>query len=114
MFLGFGEIMARIAPPGHRRWRQTLPGSVEVTWGGGEANVCASLAMFGEQVRYVTALPQQAVSQSVVDSLRGLGVDTDEIYWRDKGRLGIYFVEVGANQRGSTVLYDRQAGGIRL
>lgn len=114
MFLGFGEIMARIAPPGRRRWRQALPGSVEVTWGGGEANVCASLAMFGEQVRYVTALPRHAVAQSIVDSLRGLNVDTSEIYWRESGRLGIYFVEVGANQRGSTVLYDREYSAVSL
>ena len=47
MFLTFGEVMARIAPPGHLRWRQSVPGHVEVTWGGGEANVAASLAMFG-------------------------------------------------------------------
>lgn len=114
MFIGFGEIMARIAPPSHRRWRQTLPGSVEVTWGGGEANVCASLAMFGEPVRYVTALPRHSVAQSVVDSLRGLNVDTSEICWRESGRLGIYFVEVGANQRASTVLYDREHSAISL
>ena len=47
MFLAFGEVMARIAPPGKLRWRQALPGAVEVTWGGGEANVCASLALLG-------------------------------------------------------------------
>ena len=58
MFLAFGEIMARIAPEGHLRWRQAVPGRVEVTWGGGEANVCASLAMFGQSVRYLTALPR--------------------------------------------------------
>ncbi|MEQ8790132.1 MAG: sugar kinase [Pirellulaceae bacterium] len=107
MFLAFGEIMARIAPPGRRRWRQSLPGTVEVTWGGGEANVCASLAMFGERVRYLTALPQTPIAVALCDTLRGLGVDTEHILWRDRGRLGLYFVEVGANQRGSTVVYDR-------
>lgn len=114
MFLGFGEVMARIAPPGHRRWAQSLPGQVEVTWGGGEANVCASLSMLGQSARFLTALPRHAISESLVASLRGLGVDASSIYWRTAGRLGIYFVEVGANQRGSTVLYDREQSAISL
>jgi 2-dehydro-3-deoxygluconokinase len=114
MFLGFGEVMARIAPPGRRRWQQALPGEVQVTWGGGEANVCASLAMFGQSVRFLTALPRHAISESLVASLRGLGVDTSHILWRSAGRLGLYFVEVGANQRGSTVLYDRDQSAISL
>jgi len=114
MFLAFGEIMARIAPEGHLRWRQAVPGRVEVTWGGGEAKVCASLAMFGQSVRYLTALPRHAIAESLVVTLRGLGVDTGHILWRDKGRLGLYFVEAGANQRGSTVLYDRDHSAISL
>src|SRR5262245_35141639 len=108
MFLSFGEIMARIAPPERLRWRQAVPGKVEVTWGGGEANVAASLAMFGLPARYLTALPKHAISETLVSTLRGLGVDTEKIHWRKQGRLGLYFVEVGANQRGSTVLYDRE------
>lgn len=112
MFLCFGEIMARIAPPGHLRWRQALPGSIDVTWGGGEANVAASLAMFGQQVRYVTALPRHPIAESIAASLRGLGVEVDHLLWRKSGRLGLYFVEVGANQRGSTVLYDRDHSAI--
>jgi len=114
MFLGFGEIMARLAPPHHLRWRQTLPGPVEVTWGGGEANVCASLAMLGQRVRYLTALPRHPIAESLVATLRGLGVDTDHILWRKAGRLGLYFVERGANQRGSTVHYDREASAVSL
>lgn len=114
MFLAFGEIMARIAPEGHLRWRQAVPGRVEVTWGGGEANVSASLAMFGQSVRYLTALPRHAIAESLVATLRGLGVDTGHILWRDKGRLGLYFVEAGANQRGSTVLYDRDHSAVSL
>ena len=114
MFLGFGEVMARIATPAHRRWAQTVPGQVDVTWGGGEANVCASLAMFGNQARYVTALPDHAIARSLVSTLRGLGVDTDQVYWRQTGRLGLYFVEVGSNQRGSTVLYDRNESAVAL
>ena len=114
MFLAFGEIMARIAPQQRLRWRQAVPGRVEVTWGGGEANVCASLAMLGDSVRYLTALPRQPIARSLVATLRGLGVETDHILWREQGRLGLYFVEMGADQRGSTVLYDREDSAIFL
>src|SRR6059058_1468207 len=114
MFLGFGEIMARIAPPASLRWRQALPGAVNVTWGGGEANVCASLAMLGQQARYLTALPRTPIAEAMVATLRGLGVDTSHILWRTEGRLGLYFVEGGANQRGSTVVYDRAGSAISL
>ncbi len=112
MFLGFGEVMARICPPDRLRFRQALPGRLEVTWGGGEANVCASLALFGEQTRFATALPRHALSESLAATLRGLGVDTSAILWRRTGRLGLYFVEPGTNQRGSTVLYDREWSAI--
>ena len=114
MILGFGEIMARIAPPGHLRWRQSLPGAVEVTWGGGEANVCASLALFGQPARFLTALPRTPIAEALAGTLRGLGVDTGHILWRNEGRLGLYFVEKGANQRGSTVLYDRAGSAASL
>ena len=66
MFLGFGEVMMRIAPADKLRLRQVLPGRVEITWGGGEANVCASLAMLGNEVRYATALPENALVDSLV------------------------------------------------
>lgn len=114
MFLAFGEVMLRVAPEGHLRFRQALPGRVDVTFGGGEANVCASLAMYGCPVRYVTALPAHAPAQCIVDNLRGLGVDTSHVLWRKEGRLGIYFVEKGANQRGSTVVYDRDHSAAAL
>jgi len=114
VFLGFGEIMARIAPDGPLRWRQALPGPVRVTWGGGEANVCASLAMFGSPVRYLTALPKTPIAEAVAASLRGLGVDVSDVLWRGEGRLGLYFVEAGANQRGSTVIYDRASSAVSL
>lgn len=114
MFLGFGEIMARLAPPAHQRWRQSLPGAVEVTWGGGEANVCASLAMFCQQARFLTALPKTPIAEALTGTLRGLGVDCEQILWRKEGRLGLYFVEKGANQRGSTVLYDRANSAVSL
>jgi 2-dehydro-3-deoxygluconokinase len=114
MFLAFGEVMARLAPEGRLRWRQALPGRIEVTWGGGEANVCASLALLGHRVRYVTALPRHPVAESLVATLRGLGIDTGHILWRTQGRFGLYVVEAGANQRGSTVLYDRDSSAISL
>jgi 2-dehydro-3-deoxygluconokinase len=114
MFLGFGEIMARIAPPGLLRWRQALPGAVNVTWGGGEANVCASLAMLGQSARFVTALPKTPMAEAIAATLRGLGVDVNHILWRNDGRLGLYFVEGGANQRGSTVVYDRAGSAVSL
>ena len=114
MFLGFGEIMARLCPADRLRWRQVLPGRVEVTWGGGEANVCASLALFGMKARYVTALPRHPIAESLVSTLRGLGVDVDRILYRKTGRLGLYFVEAGANQRGSTVIYDREHSAVSL
>lgn len=114
MILGFGEIMMRVAPPDRRRWRQAVPGAVEVTWGGGEANVCASVAMLGQRARFLTALPRHVLSQCVVSSLRSLDVDTSRTLWRDEGRLGVYFVETGANQRSSTVLYDREYSAISL
>ena len=113
MFLGFGEVMMRVAPEHKLRLRQVLPGRVEITWGGGEANVCASLAMFGNQVRYVSALPDNTLAESLRTSLRGLGVDTSQILTR-AGRLGVYYVECGANQRGSTVLYDRAYSSVSL
>lgn len=114
MFVAFGEIMGRIAPAGHQRWRQSLPGNVNITWGGGEANVCASLSMFGQQARFVTALPRNPITEALVSTLRGLGVDTGHILWRNEGRLGLYFVETGAMQRGSTVVYDRAYSAISL
>lgn len=114
MFLAFGEVMARFAPEGHLRWRQAVPGRVQVTWGGGEANVSASLAILGQSARYLTALPRHAISESLIATLRGLGVDVDSILWRGQGRLGTYYVETGANQRGSTVIYDREYSAISL
>ena len=114
MFLTFGEVMARIAPPRRLRWPQAVPGSVDVTWGGGEANVAASLAMFGQPVRYLTALPRHTIADTLLATLRGLGIDTQHVLRRDTGRLGLYFVEVGANQRGSAVLYDREHSAVSL
>ncbi len=113
MILGFGEIMMRVAPSGFGRFRQCLPGTVDVTFGGGEANVCGSLALLGRPVRYITALPEHAMADALVGWQRNLGIDTSYILRRE-GRLGIYFLESGANQRSSTVIYDRAGSSVAL
>ncbi len=114
MLLAFGEIMMRVAPPDKLRFRQALPGTMQCTFGGGEANVCASLATFGGKTRYLTALPRHAIADALVDTLRGLDIDTSHILRRESGRLGVYFLEAGANQRGAKVIYDREHSAVSL
>lgn len=107
MYLTFGEIMLRLAPEGCLRFGQAFPGKVEATFGGGEANVAVSLAGFGAEARFLTALPANPIAEALICQLRGLGVDTSCILKTKGGRLGIYYLETGANQRGSVVVYDR-------
>lgn len=107
IILGFGEVMLRLCPAEKMRLRQVLPGCLNATFGGGEANVCASLAFLGAKARYVSALPDNAITNSFMAQMRGLGVDIDRILLKQSGRIGIYFVETGANQRSSNVIYDR-------
>jgi 2-dehydro-3-deoxygluconokinase len=108
----FGEIMLRLAPPGFERFLQS-PRFV-ATWGGGEANVAVTVAGFGIPARYVTVLPPgNPVADAFIGELRRFGVDPSCIV-RAKGRLGIYFVEPGANQRPSKVVYDRDHSAIAL
>lgn len=111
----FGEIMARMAPSGVLRLRQVLPGSLDVTFAGAEANVAASLAQLGTDVEFVTALPDNSpLTDGCLADLRSLGVGTGHIQRSDRGRFGIYFVEMGANQRPSRVYYDRDSSSISL
>lgn len=110
--VGFGEVMLRLAPPGNMRLLQTIPGELKATFGGGEANVCASLALLGENSRYVTAIPDNPVSEAFIFQMRGIGVDTSRILLKKSGRFGVYYVEAGANQRPSNVLYDREYSSI--
>jgi 2-dehydro-3-deoxygluconokinase len=107
----FGEIMLRLAPPGLERYLQT-PQFV-ATFGGGEANVAVALAQFGLPAVYATVLPENPIADAAVAELRRFGVDTSRIV-RGKGRLGIYFLEAGANQRPSKVVYDRAGSAIAL
>ena len=106
----FGEIMLRLAPNGYYRFFQS--DQMQATFGGGEANVAVSLANFGLQAAFVTKLPAHAIGQGAVDSLRALGVDTSEIL-RGGDRIGIYYLEKGASQRGSVCIYDRAGSAIQ-
>jgi len=100
----FGEIMLRLAPPGFQRFTQAH--SFEAVYGGGEANVAVSLANFGEDVEYVTRLPKNELGEACLMSLRGYGIRTEHVA-RGGDRIGIYFLETGAAQRASKVIYDR-------
>ena len=110
-YLTFGEIMLRLKPPYHERLFQGL--MLEATFGGGEANVAVSLANYGLDAAYLTVLPKNAIGDSCVQELRKFGVDTTRIQ-RGEGRMGIYFLEPGANQLPSKVVYDREFSSIAL
>jgi 2-dehydro-3-deoxygluconokinase len=105
----FGEIMLRLAPEGYYRFAQAR--SYGASYGGGEANVAVSLAGFGMNAAFVTKLPTHEIGQAAVNSLRALGVDTSRIV-RGGERTGIYFLEKGASQRPSKVIYDRAHSAI--
>ena len=110
MIATFGEIMLRLTPPGFERFLQSP--QFQATFGGGEANVAVSLAQFGAASRFITVLPAaNAIADAFIGELRRFGVDTSQIV-RGKGRMGVYFVEAGANQRPSKVLYDRDNSAI--
>ena len=107
----FGELMLRLQPYNYERFVQC--DHVEFTFGGGEANVAVSLANYGVDAAYVTKLPAHAIGQAAVNSLRRYGVDTSKIV-RGGERVGIYFNEKGASQRGSVCIYDRAHSAIQL
>ncbi len=105
----FGELMLRLAPKGYTRFVQAE--NYQATYGGGEANVAVSLANFGLDASFVTKLPANEIGQAGVNSLRKFGVDTTSIA-RGGDRVGIYFLEKGASQRPSKVIYDRAGSSI--
>ena len=105
----FGEIMLRLAPEGYYRFVQTE--NYGATYGGGEANVAVSLANYGFDAAFVTKLPAHDIGQAGVNALRRYGVDTSLIT-RGGDRVGIYFLEKGASQRPSKVIYDRAGSAI--
>ncbi len=105
----FGEIMLRLAPNGYYRFFQN--DQLQATFGGGEANAAVSLANFGLESRFVTKLPAHAIGQGAVNALRALGVDTSRIV-RGGSRIGVYYLEKGASQRGSVCIYDRAGSSV--
>lgn len=107
----FGEVMLRLAPNGYYRFFQDS--QLQATFGGGEANVAVSLANFGLDAAFVTKLPGHDIGQAAVNSLRYFGVDTSLIT-RGGDRVGIYFLEKGASQRASKVVYDRAFSAIGM
>lgn len=107
----FGEIMMRLNPEGYLRFVQA--DSLKTSYAGGEANVAVSVAQYGHEAVYVTKVPEHEIGQCAVNALRRFGVDTR---WMLRGgpRLGVYFVEKGASQRGSKVIYDRANSSVAL
>ena len=107
----FGEIMMRLNPRGNERFLQAE--SFEVSYAGGEANVAVSLANYGMKASFVTKVPAHEIGQCALNALRRYGVSTDDCA-RGGARLGLYFVEKGASQRPSKVIYDRAGSAIAL
>lgn len=107
----FGEIMMRLNPEGYKRFVQA--NCFEASYAGGEANVAVSLANYGIDAAFVTKLPDNDLGKSARNAVRQFGVDASKIVWGGP-RLGIYFVEKGASQRASKVIYDRAASSISL
>ncbi len=112
--VAFGEIMARMKTKDFLRFRQALPGEMEITFAGAEANVAASIALLGGNASFVSALPEHQIADACLGSLKNLGVDTSQVIRTREGRLGIYYVEAGANQRPSNVIYDREYSSISI
>ena len=108
----FGEIMGRMEAPGFKRFAQAMPGSLNVTFAGAEASIAQSIAYLGGEASFVTALPANAIADACVSSLKAFGVNTQHILRTQEGRLGLYFLEKGANQRPTQVLYDRDGSAI--
>lgn len=110
-YLTFGELMLRLKSPGKERFLQSP--SLEATFGGGEANVAVSLANYGLDAEFLSVIPDNAIGDAAIGELRRFNVDTSKII-RTEGRMGIYYLETGANQRASKVIYDRAYSAISL
>ena len=109
--LTFGEIMLRLKAPGQERFFQSP--MLEATFGGGEANVAVSLANYGMDAAYMSVLPNNSIADECIKDLRKFGVDVSRVQ-RGPGRMGIYYLEGGANQLPSKVVYDREYSAIAL
>lgn len=109
--LSFGEILLRLASPGYTKLFQK--DSLDATFCGGEANVAVSLANFGIQSEFLTAVPDNDVGRASLNALRYFGVDTSKTFFKN-GRMGLYYLEKGASKRPSKVIYDRAYSSIAL
>ena len=110
-YLTFGELMLRLKSPGRERFLQSP--SLEATFGGGEANVAVSLANYGLDAEFLSVIPDNAIGDAAIGELRRFNVDTSKVI-RTAGRMGIYYLETGANQRASKVIYDRAYSAISM
>lgn len=110
----FGEVMTRYRTPAFKRLTQSMPGTLEVSFAGAEANIAASVAILGGNARFVTALPANPIGDACINFLRGVGIDTASVVRTSDGRIGTYYIEVGANQRASSVVYDRTDSAVAL
>ena len=110
-YLTFGELMLRLKSPGRERFLQSP--SLEATFGGGEANVAVSLANYGLEAEFLSVIPKNDIGKSAIGELRRFNVNTDKVIRAD-GRMGIYYLETGANQRPSKVIYDRAYSAFSL
>ena len=110
-FLTFGELMLRLKSPGRERLMQSP--SLEATFGGGEANVAVSLANYGLDAEFLSVIPSNSIGDAAIGELIRFKVGTDKII-RTDGRMGIYYLETGANQRASKVIYDRAYSAISM
>lgn len=110
-YLTFGELMLRLKSPGKERFLQSP--SLEATFGGGEANVAVSLANYGLDAGFLSVIPSNAIGDAAIGELRRFNVGTDKVI-RTEGRMGIYYLETGANQRASKVIYDRAYSAFSL
>lgn len=109
--LGFGEIMLRLTPPNNQKIVQA--NSFDAVYSGGEANVIASLAMFGHDTKFITKLPNNYLGQKIINQFRGYNVDIKDIILGE-GRLGIYYSEIGHGLRSTEVIYDRKYSAIAM
>lgn len=110
----FGEVMARLEPAPPMRFAQSVPGTVNITFAGAEANVAAAYALLGGESAFATALPKGPLPDAFVAFMRSVNVDTSLIVRKNEGRMGILFLESGACQRPSSVHYDRAGSTISL
>ncbi len=108
-FMNFGEIMLRLKSPGHERLLQSA--HLDATFAGSEANVAMSLSNFGLDAGFISALPKNDVAEAAIRELNSFGVDTSHVV-RQGARIGVFYLEAGANQRPSRVIYDRAGSSI--